>query len=246
MSHPLDDLAHGNWPAVIDLLASDRRSVVPAEVADIVGESAWAMCHHARGDAVETRARLDRVIARFPALYRTGRPGCWRVVRPQPPRNRDGIEWWVWVLSRVVDREQVEILDATRICCGPDATARDVLVHAVVEHMVLVEYVPHLHVPGISTYGLPVEPTSTNARRRATDLRHLGNPRAPDVNKSVWDDAGELAGLRLAAMYYLFRTYLARNAPARRSTDLPPKVGLVLALEMARLWGGTLGWDRDD
>jgi hypothetical protein len=203
----LAELEVDDWPGALELISVHQ----VAGHEDLVrGTSAIqslgrAMLRRAQGRMEEARDLLDDTTAQLPRTMRgmssTGRA---LAVLPVEAFEPDSDAHVSVRLARLCRREQIELEDFCERFAPGQVTAREVLVEALIEYMVLIEFNRFAcrlrrKQPRDRDDALPVAPSRKALCDRATALRRLADPAGPGVSQSVWRDVGGLEGLRAEA-----------------------------------------------
>lgn|GEM_PF-3908062 len=197
------------WPlASIDLaLVASMRWQARADV-----ERAADCLHEAAGGLPDRYRRRERRSsgARWLANL-TPPPGC------DPTR----IEWLIWRTVRVIVREQAGLAEHEAAVHAGRLSQRELLEIACGEYLRWVECDPFLPGTGSAFAGIDTEARCTTMVRRATNLRRLSDPAAPDIGTAIWRGARGAAHLKAGAYVRLARGELV---PTRGPGALPPDV----------------------
>lgn len=226
----------GNWRQVLY-----SRYAVEANEMALCRVLASSMRHQALGHPGEALQRLNIAARMLPrAMCRVGRSDTAQaVLRPKPTDGSPG-QMLTWRASRLVWREQQELIDLQRRL-RPLAKPYSQLIESQVEYLRWVEFDPWTS----SDAPLPIEVGSIDQARadsatRASELRRFANPAAPEVQPRDLKYPGGYRSLRAQAL-----RRLADAPPVPWQSENPMVREIPVRLGRLRAWRHATTWLED-
>ncbi|MDN5854276.1 MAG: hypothetical protein L0K86_15775 [Actinomycetia bacterium] len=231
----------GDWarvilPGAMQLLL-DEQSTYP--LVHSLGAAAASMRCQARGDVESAVDWLHEAAEALPDRYRrrerrpTGRR-WYANLTVAPDAVAHSVERTTWRLTRVIAREQAGIAEHEAVLLPDRLTSREVVELACCEFLRWVGCDPFLPGTGAMFTGIDMEVRCSSILRRATDLRRLVDPMAPDIGTAIWRAAKGSVHLQSAAYARLARSeLLPRRGPGALPPDVPVRFARVEAYRRA-------------